>query len=167
MNPTYAKREQRFSAEGGRKPKWSGGSEVKDGRRGGSPCLHKRGFLGARKIGGNHAARRRESFTSRGTHPRLGLPRHASPPFLQVSTRHRSLNLKADANLLRRRLKELRGAPLLIVLAFSLETAWRSTTCVMAIRYGIGNRAAHQSGDEQGSLSQLRDPLQRELQVTK
>ena len=50
--PPYAKREQRFSAEGGRKPKVKGGSGVKDERYGGAPGLHKRGFASAEDRGG-------------------------------------------------------------------------------------------------------------------
>jgi len=69
MNPPDAKREQRFSAEGGRKPRWKGGSAVKDDRHGGAPGLHKRGFASAEDRGGGRAGRRRESLTARGMLP--------------------------------------------------------------------------------------------------
>ena len=49
--PAYAETRSRFSAEVGVKPEMDRGSEVNDGRRGGYPCLHKRGFASAEDRG--------------------------------------------------------------------------------------------------------------------
>lgn len=70
MSP-YAKREQRFSAEGERKPKCERGSAVKDDRRGGAPGLHKRGFGSAEDRGGGRKGSVAPILDGAGIHPWL------------------------------------------------------------------------------------------------
>lgn len=71
VNPPYAKREQRFSAEGGESPNLQvGGAESRTGGGEGLPgCTSE--ALGARKLGRGRAERRRASFTPRGMLPRF------------------------------------------------------------------------------------------------
>ncbi len=64
----YAKREQRFLAKGGRKPKSAGG-ERGQGRAAGRGHVCTSEALGARKMGRCPDERRRVSLTTRGIHP--------------------------------------------------------------------------------------------------
>ena len=72
--PPYAKREQRFSAEGGRKPKGergerSQGRSVRRGTRSAQARFWERG-----RSGRGRTERRRESLTLRGMRPRTDSP---------------------------------------------------------------------------------------------